>query len=217
MSWHKFRVFIAFIPLPIYLILSATLFNITPTHKVTGASIDDLNLVVTEDEYFIYTDNQEAILSGIVAYNDGKYGFYIDETSIVQVGFKYYGMVLQENQYVLTDIKTLEIQRQQQYKLPLSFIISIMSVMIVILVIQGKMQWHKSHPRLATFLALFTGYIVLSVIASIVGDIRNVFLVATISWGMYCIEYLYFIGKITSKQSAKMQSTIMSELEGRLQ
>ena len=154
MSWHKFRVFLFLgIPLPLYLFLSATLFNITPTHKITGAKIDEINLIVQEDEGFIYTDNQEAIMSGNVAYNEvlAKYGFYIDETSIIQVGFKYYGMVLEENQYVLTDIKTMEIQRQQQYKLPLSFFISVASILIVILVVQGKMQWHKTYPRLATF------------------------------------------------------------------
>jgi hypothetical protein len=218
-SWHKFRVFLFLgIPLPLYLFLSATLFNITPTHKITGAKIDEINLIVQEDEGFIYTDNQEAIMSGNVAYNEvlAKYGFYIDETSIIQVGFKYYGMVLEENQYVLTDIKTMEIQRQQQYKLPLSFFISIASILIVILVVQGKMQWRKTYPRLATFIALLTGTVILTIIKSIVGDIQYVFLIATISWGMYCLEYLYYTNKITSKQLAKTQSTLVSELENRL-
>ena len=219
MSWHKFRVFLFLgIPLPLYLFLSATLFNITPTHKITGAKIDEINLIVQEDEGFIYTDNQEAIMSGNVAYNEvlAKYGFYIDETSIIQVGFKYYGMVLEENQYVLTDIKTMEIQRQQQYKLPLSFFISIASILIVILVVQGKMQWRKTYPRLATFIALLTGTVILTIIKSIVGDIQYVFLIATTSWGMYCLEYLYYTNKITSKQLAKTQSTLVSELENRL-
>lgn len=219
MSWHKFRVFLFLgIPLPLYLFLSATLFNITPTQKIIGAKIDEINLIVQEDEGFIYTDNQEAIMSGNVAYNEvlAKYGFYIDETSIIQVGFKYYGMVLEENQYVLTDIETMEIQRQQQYKLPLSFFISIASILIVILVVQGKMQWHKTYPRLATFIALLTGTVILTIIKSIVGDIQYVFLIATTSWGMYCLEYLYYTNKITSKQLAKTQSTLVSELENRL-
>lgn len=219
MSWHKFRVFLFLgIPLPLYLFLSATLFNITPTQKIIGAKIDEINLIVQEDEGFIYTDNQEAIMSGNVAYNEvlAKYGFYIDETSIIQVGFKYYGMVLEENQYVLTDIKTMEIQRQQQYKLTLSFFISIASILIVILVVQGKMQWHKTYPRLATFIALLTGTVILTIIKSIVGDIQYVFLIATTSWGMYCLEYLYYTNKITSKQLAKTQSTLVSELENRL-
>ena len=219
MSWHKFRVFLFLgIPLPLYLFLSATLFNITPTHKIIGAKIDEINLIVQEDDGFIYTDNQEAIMNGNVAYNEvlAKYGFYIDETSIIQVGFEYYGMVLEENQYVLTDIETMEIQRQQQYKLPLSFFISIASILIVILVVQGKMQWHKTYPRLATFIALLTGTVILTIIKSIVGDIQYVFLIATTSWGMYCLEYLYFTNKITSKQLAKTQSTLVSELENRL-
>lgn len=219
MSWHKFRVFLFLgIPLPLYLFLSATLFNITPTHKITGAKIDEINLIMVDGDGFVYTDNQEAIMSGNVAYNEvlAKYGFYIDETSIIQVGFKYYGMVLEENQYVLTDIKTMEIQRQQQYKLPLSFFISIASILIVILVVQGKMQWHKTYPRLATFIALLTGTVILTIIKSIVGDIQYVFLIATTSWGMYCLEYLYYTNKITSKQLAKTQSTLVSELENRL-
>lgn len=219
MSWHKFRVFLLLgIPLPLYLFLSATLFNITPTQKIIGAKIDEINLIMVDGDGFVYTDNQEAIMSGNVAYNEvlAKYGFYIDETSIIQVGFKYYGMVLEENQYVLTDITTMEIQRQQQYKLPLSFFISIASILIVILVVQGKMQWHKTYPRLETFIALLTGTVVLTIIKSIVGDIQYVFLIATTSWGMYCLEYLYYTNKITSKQLAKTQSTLVSELENRL-
>lgn len=79
------------------------------------------------------------------------------------------------------------------------------------------MQWHKTYPRLATFIALLTGTVILTIIKSIVGDIQYVFLIATTSWGMYCLEYLYYTNKITSKQLAKTQSTLVSELENRLQ
>jgi len=205
-----FKILSVILPLPVYLFLSATLFSIDATHTIQNAKIEDISLYVNEDDYFIYTDNQEAIISGVVTYNPviGKYGFEIDEQSIVRVGYKYYG--LEENS--LIDIKQFEVEKRQSYAFPLSFFITLGSVLIVVLITQNKMQWHKKYPLLAVNLALLTGYVILVIIDTMVGDIKNVFLLAWISSSVYGISQLLENGIISSKQSQQLQSSLLTEL-----
>ena len=64
------------------------------------------------------------------------------------------------------------------------------SVAIVALVVAGKMKWLKHRIRLSVFLSLGIGTLVLYGISTIVSNMFNVFLIALISWSVYCIEYL---------------------------
>jgi hypothetical protein len=205
-----FKILSVILPLPVYLFLSATLFSIEPTHIIQNAEIDEISLYTFEDEYFIYTDNQEAILGGVVTYNPvlGKYGFEIDKDSIVRVGYKFYG--LEDDN--LIDIKQFEIEKRQSYAFPLSFFITLASVLIVVLITQRKMQWHKKYPLLAVTLALLTGYVILLIIDTMVGDIKNVFLIAWISSSIYGISQLLENNIISSRQSSQLQSAILEDL-----
>ena len=205
-----FKILSVILPLPVYLFLSATLFSIEPTHIIQNAEIDEISLYTFEDEYFIYTDNQEAILGGVVTYNPvlGKYGFEIDKDSIVRVGYKFYG--LEDDN--LIDIKQFEIEKRQSYAFPLSFFITLASVLIVVLITQRKMQWHKKYPLLAVNLALLTGYVILLIIDTMVGDIKNVFLIAWISSSIYGISQLLENNIISSRQSSQLQSAILEDL-----
>ena len=205
-----FKILSVVLPLPVYLFLSATLFSIEPTHIIQNAEFDEISLYTFEDEYFIYTDNQEAILGGVVTYNPvlGKYGFEIDKDSIVRVGYKFYG--LEDDN--LIDIKQFEIEKRQSYAFPLSFFITLASVLIVVLITQRKMQWHKKYPLLAVNLALLTGYVILLIIDTMVGDIKNVFLIAWLSSSTYSISYLLEKGIISSKQAKATQSAILEDL-----
>ena len=205
-----FKILSVVLPLPVYLFLSATLFSIEPTHIIQNAEFDEISLYTFEDEYFIYTDNQEAILGGVVTYNPvlGKYGFEIDKDSIVRVGYKFYG--LEDDN--LIDIKQFEIEKRQSYAFPLSFFITLASVLIVVLITQRKMQWHKKYPLLAVNLALLTGYVILLIIDTMVGDIKNVFLIAWISSSIYGISQLLENNIISSRQSSQLQSAILEDL-----
>jgi len=205
-----FKILSVILPLPVYLFLSATLFSIEPTHIIQNAEFDEISLYTFEDEYFIYTDNQEAILGGVVTYNPvlGKYGFEIDKDSIVRVGYKFYG--LEDDN--LIDIKQFEIEKRQSYAFPLSFFITLASVLIVVLITQRKMQWHKKYPLLAVNLALLTGYVILLIIDTMVGDIKNVFLIAWISSSIYGISQLLENNIISSRQSSQLQSAILEDL-----
>ena len=64
----------------------------------------------------------------------------------------------------------------------MSFIISVIATIIVVLIISGKMNLHKKYPKSATFIALLSATIFLGVINAIIGNIFAVFIVATISY-----------------------------------
>ena len=190
------------VPLPIYLFLSATLFNITPDYRIDNVTIEE---VVTVDG-FVYTTNTEAIYDGVVVYSNGNYGFVMDEDDILQVENSYYNGSLE-------DIKKLELQKQTGYKLPMAFFISLVGVGIVALIISGKMQLYKKYPRISTLIALLTGTVILYVMSTIVTNIFNVFLVATVSWAVYCIEYLVKNNAISSSQADKAENDLISSLK----
>jgi hypothetical protein len=74
------------------------------------------------------------------------------------------------------------------------------------------MQWHKKYPLLAVNLALLTGYVILLIIDTMVGDIKNVFLIAWISSSIYGISQLLENNIISSRQSSQLQSAILEDL-----
>lgn len=206
-----------FVPLPLYLFLSATLFNIIPDYTI-HAKIDTISVLHIDDEYFITSNDKTVEYSGLVTYNEeyDTWGIYIDSEDIIKIDKKYYSYVLENDVMLLKDIKTLEVQKQTTYKLPLSFFISLFAVLVAVLIIQGKMQWHKQHPRLATLIALLSTTVILFIISTIVSNMLNVFLVATVSWGLYCIEYLVKQSKIDQKQANKTENDIIAQLKNAL-
>ena len=194
------------VPLPIYLILSATLFNIVPDYVIDNVTFEEVNIIEYEDYNFLYVENTDAIYNGVVVQDNGLYGFYMDEDDILKVENNYYNNNLE-------DIKKLEIQKETSYKLPLAFFISLMGVGIVALIISGKMQLYKKYPRVSTLIGLLTGTIILYVMNIIVSNIFNVFLIATVSWAVYCIEYMIKEGIINKDVAEKEENDLISTLK----
>lgn len=194
------------VPLPIYLFLSATLFNIIPDYRIENIGIEDVLTVPYEEYTFMYTTNTEAVYDGVVVYRDGQYGFVVDEENIIQIDGDYYN-------YNLEDIKKLEIQKQTSYKLPISFAISLLGVGIVAMIISKKMQLYKTYPRASALVALITITVLLLIINTIVSNIFNVFLIATVSWALYCIEYAVNAGHISHAVADKQENDLISSLK----
>ncbi len=207
-----------FVPLPLYLFLTATLFSITPDY-IIYTEIDNVEVIEYVREknvtYFITTTNN-ASMHGLVEYIDGRYGIVIDSKDIIKIGSNYYSYILHEEKMQLVDIKQFEIQKQQSYKIPISFFISLFGVLLVFLIIQNKMQWYKKRPRLAAFVALLTGTVVLYILNTVISNILGVFLIATASWGLYCLEYLFNKGFIEDKQKDEVKNDILQALEAAL-
>lgn len=189
------------VPLPIYLFLSATLFNIVPDYRIDDVELDTVVVV----DNFMYSNNTDAVYDGVVVYRDGNYGFVVDEDDIIKIDGDYYN-------YKLEDIKKLEIQKQTGYKLPITFFISLLGVGIVVLIISGKMQLYKKYPRASALVALITITVLLLIINTIVSNIFNVFLIATISWALYCIEYAVNAGHISHAVADKQENDLISSL-----
>ena len=190
-------------PLPIYLFLAATLFNINPDYEIRNITSESVTVVDLDEYTFVYTNDTEAILEGVVVYHDGKYGFYMNDDDIIQLKDGYFD-------HELTDIKVFEMKKQLQYTLPLTFFISLFGVGIVFLIVSGKMQWHKKYPRTAVLVALVTGSVILLILNTFIANILNIFLVATASWALYCVEYVMHNN---AQVETKPQSDILTALK----
>ncbi len=212
--WRIVKLLTLAIPLPVFLFLSATLFSINADYTINT----DFNLVEVveyEEGYFIYANDLEASYDGLVEYHVGldKYGIRITHEDIIKIDKTYYSYVERDGVYQLTDIKRFEVQKEQSYKLPLTFFISLIGVLVVTLIVQNKMQWHKSHPKGAVLIALITGTVILYVIDVIVSSVLGVFLIATVSWGMYLLEDMIYQGLISQEEKEKTESDVVRALK----
>ena len=194
------------VPLPLYLFLSATLFNIVPDYEFKNITSESVLTLDTEEYTFVYTNDTEAILNGAVVQYNGEYGFYMDEDDILKLDDGYYNSNLE-------DIKRLEIKKQTSYKLPLTFFISAFGVGIVALIVSGKLEWHKKYPRAAVLIALATGTAILYFLNTFIASILSVFLIATASWALYYLEYLVQQNKISQEKATKSESDVLSALK----
>lgn len=210
-----------FVPLPLYLLLMATLFNIKSDYIIytTFENVEVITYIDNGQEietYFITTKNN-ATMDGIVEFRDGRYGIVIKEDDIIKIDKNYYSYIIRNEKRELVDIKKYELQKQQGYKIPLSFFISLLGVLIAVLIIQGKMQWQKKHPRLAAFIALLSVTVILFILDAIISNILGVFIVATASWGIYCLEYLMQQNKIDEKTKENKESELVRLLREAMQ
>jgi len=196
------------VPLPLYLFLSATLFNVDA--DVSYKNVDSEDLIVNDT--YIYTDKLNAVYEGVFAQEDGEYVFYYDSEDIIKVDNGYFSV----EDGALVDIKELAIQKEMGYKVPMAFVISAIGVGIVLLVVSGKMDIYKDYPRISTLVALVTGTLVLLVIDTIVSNLFGVFLIASISWALYCLEYWVNENFISEEESKKVESDLVKSLKDAL-
>ena len=207
------------LPLPIYMFLSATLFNISYDATIYADDTTNLQIVsMVEDEqdvHYILSDDPTIAFDGLVVYlpSESQYALQVGNDDIIKVGSDYVAIAKNEaNVFVLQDIKKFAIQEKQKLNLPIAFFVSVLGVLIVFLVVSGKMKWYRTYPRLSAFVGLLTGSVVLFLIDTIVGSLFNVFMVATLSWGIYCIEYLVAQGKINEATAKKTESELTNAL-----
>lgn len=210
--WRIVKILTLAIPLPVYLFLSATLFSITPDYTIY-AEYDTVWVVEHEDGWLIYSSHLDASYDGhVIRYGD-LMGIVITSDDIIKIGKDYYSYIQVDGVYQLTDISRFELQQQQSYKIPLSFFISLGGVLVIAMIVQNKMQWHKAHPKGAALLALVTGTAILYVIDMIVSSVLGVFLIATISWGLFLLEDLVQKGIITQSEAEQTESDLIRQMK----
>lgn len=204
------------LPTSLYVLFTSLLVSIQPD-IITNAKIDDLSVVYIEDSAFVYDDTKEHYFDGFVVFNDsiGAYGVRVDADIILKAKGGYYSLDVESQE--LKDISRREMNLQKGTKIPLSVMFSIFATLLVALIVGGKMEWQKKKPRLATFIALLTTTIILYIINSIIGGMLGVFVMATISWGLYSIEYLFAQNKINKKEREEAEEKLVGALKAVLE
>lgn len=200
------------LPTSLYVLFTSLLVSIEPD-VITNAKIDDLSVVYLDDGAFVYDDTQEHYFNGFVVFNEdiGAYGVRVGADIILKAKGGYYSYDIESQE--LKDISKREMNLQKGTKIPLGVMFSIFATLLVALIIGGKMEWQKKKPRLAAFIALLTTTIILYIINSIIGGMLGVFVMATISWGLYSVEYLFAQNIINKKERDDVEQKLVGALK----
>lgn len=219
-KWYNLLVGITFaLPMTVYLFLMATLWQVKADAVVVG-NTNQVEVQREDDFLYAHPLANEVSFKGEVVFHGGVYALKFQEDDIIKFKDGYYQYKLNyrptptdpiRNEWV--DVKVYLLQKEQSYKIPVTFFIALFGIVIVGLVISNKMQWHRKKPRLATFLALLSGTLVLLILNSIIGSILGIFAVATASFGVYCIEYLIQQNKLDAAKGTKIKNDLESILD----
>lgn len=207
------------LPMGVYMILMATVFQIQ-ADAVVGGKTEQVEVLKDEDFLYAHPLTEDVTLNGLVVNHEGTAALKFDTEDIIKFkdGYFQFKLDYQKNKTdepidTWVDVKAFEMKKQMSYKIPLSVIFSIIGALMVGMIISKKMQWHRKHPRLATFLALLTGTLLLWLINQFIGSVLGVFAVATLSFGIYYIEWLVYNNKIKEKDAGKAQSDLTKALD----
>jgi len=164
-------------------------FNGNIVYFNTFNTIDGANVInnanYQAEGYLAYQYRIELGHNQVIDINGAKYVYRSANNSIVEFD---------------TSLLVDEINTQNNVKISISVVLSLVAIAIAGIVIAGKMKVLKNHPRIATALSLIIGTGVLLLINWISGSFLNVFIVITASWLVYCIEYSIAHRGITAKQ-----------------
>lgn len=200
------------LPLTVYTFLMATFFRIKPDATVHGKIVETETIEV-EEKYYIIALEDYVTFDGQVEKVGDTWGLRFHLEDIVKYKDGFFRYTQKEGEELKWhDVSRLTFEKELSYKIPLSIIITAVGVLIVALIVSKKMEWHKKKPRLAVLLALITGTMVLLGLNAIISNLLWVFVIATLSWGLYYIEYLIYENKIASKDAEDEMSELTRAL-----
>jgi len=206
---YKLVVGLTFVlPTSMYLLISAIFFSITPDVIFYNVELTDLSVQVLEDDLYAVKGFETA--QGHIKVIDNEVYVLLDSDDIIKIGFKYYMIDLVENVPTILEKKLVE--KETSYRVPISIFIALFGLAVSGLIVSNKMQVHKTRPRLATWIALFTTTIMLALINLVVSNMLGVFITVLISWTIYCLEYLYVQGKISGDKKEQEESELIKAL-----
>ena len=202
------------LPISIFLIISA----------ITGQSYD-AEVFIENDaviEFSVYDEGyivkaEKASYNGyLIPYNE-DYVLYIEKDDIVKIDNDYFTPYFNDETQVweFTNFNDIPVAPQQTSKWVVS-IASVVALGLVALIIGGKMDLLKKHPRISALVTLIVLTAILYGLNSIITDMLNVFVVATVSWFAYCLEYAINKGIISSNEADKTQADLLRGLKGLL-
>ena len=182
----------------------------TINEKVVITEHDDKNkaLAIDFDEFTFYNIDftyYDKIIDGKYIVKDKSYIRFLSDD------FDNVLEIIDGDPFLKLD-KVSHINIQTGNKLSLSLIVSVIATLVVVGIISGKMKLHRKYPKSATFIALLSATIIIGVINVIIGSIFTVFVVATISWGAYCLEDAYFKSLQPVNEAQQKQNALIDEL-----
>lgn len=192
------------LPITVYLILMATIFKIQPD-MVMSAEFDNVIIEEYENNYLIYSDLDTTFKGGNVIYHNDMIKAVISKKDIVKLDNGFYQI---NDKGVLADVSKKEVENTRASYITFTVVVGLVASLIVILIIKGKMEWHKKYKRTAVLISLVLGTVILYVMDLIVGHFFWVFLVFTLSWIAYMIEYGFYKGKIDEVTRDKLREEI---------
>lgn len=190
-------------PFVTYLFLSATILNVEASHTINKLGETEVLAYEMEESLFLYDDNNLLQFRSLVYYNDeiGYFGIEVFEDDIIRIDKDYLVVAKDDNgKLELGDVNVWKIATKEGVSIPIAFFISGFAVLIVALIYGGKMEIFKKRVRLSVFISLAVGTVILAGINLIVSNMLNVFIVALVSWTIYCIEYLVYQGLVNEDE-----------------
>ena len=175
-------------------------------------------MYVDDDIQPIYKTNQELTIKQI----NGRVGIVLEENDVVQFkntdnvlykGFHKFIVDKQTMAFELQQTSRTDINLQTGYKLPSSFIAIVLGVGIILLIVNRKMSLYKTYPRASTLIALAVGTLILVIINLFVGSLLGVFITATASWAVYCVEYGIYNNMSAEKKQENKRNDVIEALE----
>lgn len=178
-------------PTLIFLLFHALYYSIPYDIRFYGlVDSQDLKIGMNEEYTYVYTEIEYAEIDGIVSLHNGYIVSYLHETTTIRINNNFYNYNFETNEFV--NINALELQKQQETKIPLWIIVSAVALGIGFLIIKGNMKRAMETPRLSAFVGLAIMTAITYFISLIATNMFNVFFVLTISWGIYCVEYIIY-------------------------
>ena len=202
----KYKILVALtllLPISSYFIYSA----------ITGQTYDaeihnsvSYEFLQYNEGYIIY-DTNDSYTGYMIPYNE-SYGLYIELGDIVKIDREYY--TVHEGQFVNLDDIPPTTEKSSNITVSIA---SLVALGIGALIIGGRMDILKSHPRASAMVSLIVITAILWGLNTIITDMYTVFVVLTFSWGAYLIEHSVHEGLLTQEQADKKESDVLRKLK----
>ena len=213
MKYKILTILTMLLPISAYILISAFTGQLYDAEVYKFEEGSTIVFEAYDDSYIIYSE--KASYTGyLVPYNE-SYALVIEKDDIIKVDKDYYTPYFnQETQTIeLTNLEDIPPAVKNTNAWTIS-IASLVALGIAALIIGGKMDLLKKHPRASAFVSLIIITLILYGINSIITDMLNVFIVVTASWGIYCIEYIVHQGNITAQEGDKSINALIEGLRG---
>lgn len=199
------------LPFSTYLLIEALVHSVDYDYTVYG-DLADLTHLETDSGIFIYSNDKSVYYKGLVGFNDeiGEYGIEITAEDVVKINKSYYQW--NDETKELVDVKVELIKKKQSYSIPAFVIFSGVGILIAVMIISKKMEWHKKRPYEATIISLWIALAFLFGISYFVSNIFKSLLVVTISFTVHYIWHLYSKSEIKKKEAIKQTSALQDAL-----